>query len=57
MLREAQDRVRDLLTSHRQELDLLTEALVEHETLDLKVRYLESFVTVLFLQTLIFFAL
>lgn len=38
MLRESQDRVRELLSSHRHELDLLTEALVQHETLDLKVR-------------------
>jgi len=36
MLRESQDRVRELLLNHRQELDLLTDALVEHETLDLK---------------------
>lgn len=39
MLRESEDRVRELLTKHRQELDLLTEALVEHETLDLKVSF------------------
>ncbi|KAF8319930.1 hypothetical protein DL93DRAFT_2074215 [Clavulina sp. PMI_390] len=36
MLRESQERVRELLTTHREELDLLTEALVEYETLDLK---------------------
>lgn len=36
MLRESQERVRELLRSRRKELDLLTEALVEHETLDLK---------------------
>jgi hypothetical protein len=39
MLRESQDRVRELLMDHREELDLLTEALVEHETLDLKVLF------------------
>lgn len=42
MLRESQDRVRELLVNHRQELDLLTEALVEHETLDLKVLFLDA---------------
>jgi hypothetical protein len=42
ILRESQDRVRELLTNHRQELDLLTEALVEHETLDLKVPFPQS---------------
>lgn len=46
MLRESQDRVRELLSSHRHELDLLTEALVEHETLNLKVR--KSFFVTLF---------